>query len=85
MSQRIHKVKYGNTERMTFSTIKDVLEIPYLIEVQKDSYKNFLENGIKEVLQEYSPIRDFSDRMELSFLDYNLDGAPKYSVRECKN
>jgi DNA-directed RNA polymerase, beta subunit len=85
MSQRIHKVKYGNTERMSFSKIKDVLDIPYLIEVQKDSYKYFLEQGIKEVLQEYSPIRDFSDRMELSFLDYNLDGAPKYSVRECKN
>ena len=85
MSQRIHKVKCGNTERWSFSKIKDVLDIPYLIEVQKDSYKNFLENGIKEVLQEYSPIRDFSDRMELSFLDYSLTGTPKYSVRECKN
>ena len=85
MSQRVHKVKYGNTERYSFSNIKDVLDIPYLIEVQKDSYKSFLEQGIKDVLQEYSPIRDFSDRMELSFLDYTLTGTPKYSVRECKN
>ncbi len=86
MSQvKVHKVKYGSTERYSFSKIKDVLDIPYLIEVQKDSYKNFLEHGIKDVLDEYSPIRDFSDRMELSFLGYTLDGTPKYSVRECKN
>lgn len=86
MSQvKVHKVKYGNTERYSFSKIKDVLDIPYLIEVQKDSYKSFLEHGIKDVLDEYSPIRDFSDRMELSFLGYSLEGEPKYTVRECKN
>ena len=82
---KVHKVKYGNTERYSFSKIKDVLDIPYLIEVQKNSYKSFLEHGIKDVLDEYSPIRDFSGRMELSFIDYRLDGEPKYSVRECKN
>ena len=63
---KVHKVKYGNTERYSFSKIKDVLDIPYLIEVQKNSYKSFLEHGIKDVLDEYSPIRDFSGRMELS-------------------
>ena len=83
--QRIHKEMYGTTERMTFSKIKDVLPIPYLIEVQKDSYKTFIETGIKEVFEDYSPIRDFSDRMELRFLDYSLDPVPKYSVKECKN
>ena len=57
---KVHKVKYGNTERYSFSKIKDVLDIPYLIEVQKNSYKSFLEHGIKDVLDEYSPIRDFS-------------------------
>ena len=59
---KVHKVKYGNTERYSFSKIKDVLDIPYLIEVQKNSYKSFLEHGIKDVLDEYSPIRDFSGR-----------------------
>ena len=83
--QRIHKEMYGTTERMTFSKIKDVLPIPYLIEVQKDSYKTFIETGIKEVFEDYSPIRDFSDRMELRFLDYSLDPVPKYSVKVCKN
>ena len=50
---KVHKVKYGNTERYSFSKIKDVLDIPYLIEVQKNSYKSFLEHGIKDVLDEY--------------------------------
>ena len=85
MSQRIHMEKYGNTERHTFSKIKEVLDIPYLIEVQKDSYKNFLENGIREVFNDYSPIRDNAGRLELAFLDYSVDGTPKYSVKECKN
>jgi DNA-directed RNA polymerase subunit beta len=83
--QKIHREMYGTTERMTFSKIKDVLEIPYLIEVQKDSYKNFLDTGIREVFADYSPIHDYSDRYELAFLDYKLDGEPKYSVRECKS
>lgn len=86
MSQiKVHKVKYGNTERLSFSKIKDILDIPYLIEVQKESYKNFMEHGIKDVLDEYSPIRDFSNRMELSFLSYTLEGTPKYSVKESKS
>jgi DNA-directed RNA polymerase subunit beta len=85
MPHKIHKVKYGNTERMTFSTIKDVLEIPYLIEVQKDSYNNFIENGIAEVLRDYSPITDFSGRLKLEFLEHSMTGTPKYTVKECKD
>lgn len=85
MSQRIHKVMYGTTDRQDFSRIKDVLAIPYLIEVQKDSYWNFVKDGIKEVFRDYSPIVDFAGKLKLEFLDHTLEGTPKYSVKECKD
>ncbi len=85
MSQRIHKVMYGTTERQDFSRIKDVLAIPYLIEVQKDSYWSFVKDGIKEVFRDYSPIVDFAGKLKLEFLDHSLEGTPKYSVKECKD
>lgn len=85
MSQRIHKETYGTTERQTFSKIKDVLDIPYLIEVQKDSYANFIDAGIREVFKDYSPINDFSGRLKLEFLSHSLEGTPKYTVKECKD
>ena len=84
-NQMYHKVKYGNTDRMCFSKIKDTLDIPYLIELQKDSYKVFLEQGIGEVLQDFSPIVDFSSRFKLYFDGYTLAGESKYDVQECKN
>ncbi len=80
-----HKVKYGKTERVSFSSIKETIDIPYFIALQKDSYKNFLEKGIGEVLRDFSPVRDHAGRMELHFLDYYLDMNPKYSVKECKD
>lgn len=85
MSQRIHNQMYGTTERRDFSRIKDVLGIPYLIEVQKNSYANFVDAGIREVFQDYSPINDFSGRLKLEFLSHTLEGTPKYSVKECKD
>lgn len=85
MSDRTHKIKYGKVERRTFQKIKDTLEVPYFIEVQKNSYEKFLKTGIREVLADYSPIRDHTNRMELEFLDYYFDGAPKYTVKECKD
>ncbi len=84
MSQRIHDEVYGKTERKSFSKIKDVLDIPYLIEVQKDSYQKFTDIGIGEVLTEYSPIIDFSGKRKLEFLSHTLGGKPKYSSKECK-
>jgi DNA-directed RNA polymerase subunit beta len=75
---------YGNTERYTFSQIKDVLDIPYLIEVQKNSYANFIDAGIREVFKDYSPINDFSGRLKLEFLSHSLEGTPKYTVKQCK-
>lgn len=82
----IHRVKYGKTERVSFEKIKNTLEIPYFIELQKNSYKRFIEHGIGEVLKDFSPIRDHSgSRMELHFRDYSLGDTPKYDVKECKN
>ena len=83
--KKIHKVMYGTTERMDFSKIKDVLAIPYLIEVQKDSYNSFIHEGISEVFKDYSPIVDFAGKLKLEFLSHSLEGEPKYSVKECKD
>lgn len=81
----IHKVKYGNIERMSFSKIKESIDIPYFIALQKDSYRDFIEKGIGEVLRDSSPICDHAGRMELHFLDYHLEDTPKYSIKECKD
>ncbi len=85
--QRIHEVMYGNTKRQSFSRIPDekILPIPYLIELQRSSYANFIDQGIADVLKEYSPINDFSGRLKLEFLSHSLVGNPKYSVKECKD
>ena len=85
MSQRVHEVKYGNTARKSFARIDEVIDMPYLIEVQKDSYDKFLAEGIKEVLDDYSPITDFSGKLELSFLDHRFDDKPKYDIKQCKS
>ncbi len=76
---------YGTTERRDFSQIKNVLPIPYLIEVQKNSYLNFIGEGIDEVFKDYSPIVDFAGRLKLEFLSHRFDGDPKYTVKECKD
>ena len=86
MSERtIKKVKYGNTERRSFAQISEVIDMPYLIEVQKSSYDEFLKNGIAEVFKDFSPITDFSNRIELHFLDHRLEMKPKYTEKECKD
>ena len=81
---RIHTVKMGDSSRKSYSTIKDVLEMPNLIEVQKDSYKWFLEEGLKEAFEDISPITDFSGNLVLEFTDFSLEDEPKYSIEECK-
>jgi DNA-directed RNA polymerase subunit beta len=64
--------------------MEEVLEMPNLIEVQKNSYKWFLEEGLKEVFQDISPITDYSGNLMLEFIDFSLDKNPKYSIEECK-
>ena len=81
----IRKVKYGNTERRSFAQVHEVCEMPYLVEVQKNSYNEFLKNGIGEVFKDFSPIRDFSNKMELWFLEHHFEMTPKYTEKECKD
>ena len=80
----VHEVKAGKTTRMSFSSIKEALEIPDLIEVQKDSFKRFLDTGMREVLDDISPITDRSENLILDFVDYYIADEPKYDVEECK-
>ncbi len=76
--------KLGTNERMSFSKIEGSLDMPNLIEVQKKSYKWFLEEGLKEVLRDVSPIVDYSGNIYIEFVDYTIDPNPKYPVEECK-
>ena len=71
-------------KRMSFSRIDEVLDMPNLIEVQKNSYRRFLEEDFKEVLADVSPITDYSENLVLEFVDYKLDKTPKHSVERCK-
>ncbi|NLJ67664.1 MAG: DNA-directed RNA polymerase subunit beta [Clostridiales bacterium] len=80
----VHPVKMGKKTRMSYSRIDEVLEMPNLIEVQKRSFQWFLEEGLKEVFNDISPISDYTDNLVLEFVDYQLGDDPKYSVEECK-
>ncbi|MFO7611070.1 MAG: DNA-directed RNA polymerase subunit beta, partial [Clostridia bacterium] len=80
----VHPVKLGTKERMSFSKIKEVLEMPNLIEIQKKSYEWFLEEGLTDVFTDVSPITDYTGNLVLEFVDHRIDEDPKYSVQECK-
>lgn len=80
----VKPVKLGTNTRMSFAKINEVLEMPNLIEVQKDSYKWFLTQGLKEVFNDVSAITDYTGNLVLDFVGYRLDDQPKYSVAECK-
>ena len=69
---------------MSFGKIKEVMEMPNLIEVQKDSYRWFLETGLKEAFRDIADITDYTGNWVLKFVDYRMDDKPKYSIRECK-
>ena len=72
-------VPMGKRTRMSFARIKEALEVPDLIEIQKNSYKSFLKDGLREVLADVSPITDYSESLILEFTDYSLDDEPKYT------
>jgi len=74
----------GKNERVSFSKIDEILEMPNLIAIQKDSYNWFLEKGLKEVFEDVSSIVDYSGNIVLDFIDYKMDEGPKYSIVECK-
>ena len=82
---RIRPIATGKNMRMTYARQKEVLEMPNLIEVQKNSYQWFLDEGLKEVFDDISPISDFSDRLSLEFVDFELcEKDVKYSIEKCK-
>ena len=80
----VKPVKLGKNVRMSFSKINEVLDMPNLIEVQKDSYRWFLEEGLQEVFRDVSAITDYSGNLVLDFIDYHIENKPKYTIEECK-
>ena len=81
----VNPVQLGKNTRMTFSKINEVIDMPNLIEIQKDSYNWFVTEGLMEVFKDMPAITDHSGNLELTFIDYRIDEQPKYSVTECKS
>ena len=77
-------VQVGRKERMTYAKINEVGEMPNLIEIQTKSYDWFIKEGLKEVFEDISPIRDYADNFTLEFVDHSLDDTTKYGEEECK-
>ena len=75
---------FGKTMRKSYAKHKEILEIPNMLKIQKDSYQWFLEEGLREVFKDVGTITDFSGKLELSFLDYTMEDKPKYTIEECK-
>ena len=80
----VKPVKLGKNTRMSFAGINEVMQMPNLIEVQKNSYKWFLDVGLREVFRDIDEITDYTGNLVLTFIDYRMDEKPKYSVTECK-
>ncbi len=84
MSVNVRKVKQGKVERMTFGHCEDLIKVPPLLEIQRKSYKDFLEKGIKRVLDEFFPITDYSGKAKLYITEILPFAEPKYDIKECK-
>ena len=80
----VSPVTRGGKTRMSFGKIKEVMSMPNLIEIQKDSYQWFLDVGLKEVFRDIADITDYTGNWVLKFVDYRMDDKPKYTIRECK-
>ena len=81
-NNRIHPQRYGSRVRASFAKEKEVLNMPNLIEVQKDSYRSFLEEGLKEVFEDISPITDFSGNLSLEFIGFDLKEVYSFSLAD---
>ncbi|HHY90356.1 MAG TPA: DNA-directed RNA polymerase subunit beta, partial [Clostridiales bacterium] len=79
-----HPIQVGKKTRMSYASIEEVLQMPNLIQIQRESYEWFLQEGLREVFEDISPIEDYTGNLILEFIDYSLDGEPKYDVEECK-
>ena len=80
----VKDIYYGKTLRKRFARHQELLEMPNLLEIQKNSYRWFLEKGLEEVFRDVGSIADYAGNLELSFINYTMDEEPKYSVEECK-
>ena len=80
----VKDVMYGKTMRKSYAKYEEILEIPNMLKIQKDSYQWFLDTGLREVFKDVGTITDFSGKLELSFLDYTMEDKPKYTIEECK-
>ena len=77
-------VTYGKTERMSYARYEEIQQMPNLLEIQKSSYKWFLEEGLRDVFHDVDAVTDYSGNLELRFIDYSMDEKPKYTEEECK-
>ena len=80
----VKDVKFGKTTRKSYAKYEEILEIPNMLKIQKDSYQWFLDEGLQEVFKDVGTITDFSGKLELSFLDFSMNEPPKYTIEECK-
>ncbi len=78
------EVKFGKTLRRSYAKYEEILDMPNLLKIQKDSYDWFLGEGLQEVFRDVAAITDYTGNLELTFLDYTMDDTPKYTVEECK-
>ena len=76
---------FGKTLRKSYAKYQEILEMPNMLKIQKDSYQWFLDEGLREVFKDVGVITDFSGKLELSFLDYTMNDKPKYTIEECMN
>ena len=81
----VKDVMYGKTMRKSYAKYEEILEIPNMLKIQKDSYQWFLETGLREVFKDVGTITDFSGKLELSFLDYTMEDKAKYTIEECRD
>ena len=77
-------IKVGKKERMSFGKINEVMEMPNLIDIQTKAYQWFLDEGLREVFEDISPIEDYAGNLSLEFIDYTLSDTSKYEQEECK-
>ncbi len=80
----VKRTMYGRTERVNFAKHDEILDMPNLLKIQKDSFEWFLREGLREVLQDMDAITDYTGNLELTFLNYSMNEPPKYSIEECK-
>jgi len=82
--EMVKDVQFGKTMRKSYAKYEEILEIPNMLKIQKDSYQWFLDEGLREVFKDVGTITDFSGKLELSFLDFSMNEPPKYTIEECK-